>query len=473
MSNREKFTGRKLLSAIGVIFASDGASQFLRFFSNLALTWLLVPKCFGTIILVNLVRQALEMFADVGIGTHVVRSADGEKKEYLDTAWTVQLVRSFLLWGLAVVSAWPMTLRYPEHEGLGGLICAAGALAVIDALASMSVHTVYRRLEMGRLSLLNIVSQVIGAAVSIVLACFWRSPWVLAGGMFASAASRSVLSYFMLTPYRPVLRWAPVYVHDLWSFGKWIFVASALTFISGKGELFFVGSILTPEEFGKYGITFMLVQTVPMIFQSATGRVLYPFYCTEFGTDSARRRITRLRVILMLSLGVVLAGMGVFGSDLIRLLYKEDYWMPLSVVPLICLGFFFNMMNMTFSSLPLAAGESRRYTLIQFLQVVALIVTLGALALSKKIWLADVSLLDAFLIAVFIVSFIKYVMLLFCIRHYRLYSFKADAMICAGVLLAVGLFWLIHDPVMDVVNAVWEPLRESVMNLKATLKGVK
>lgn len=470
MSNREKFTARKLLSAIGVIFASDGASQFFRFFSNLVLTRLLVPECFGTILLVNLIRQALEMFADVGIGTHVVRSQDGEKKDYLDTAWTVQLVRSFLLWGLAVAAAWPMASIYNNHALLT-LIPACGALSVIDALASMSVHTVYRRLEMGRLSIVNILSQVIGAIGSIIFAWFWLSPWALAGGMFVAAISRTILSYTMLTPYRPTLRWDPAYVHELWVFGKWIFVASALTFLSGKGEFFFVGRILDMGELGKYNNTYMLVQTVPMIFQSTCGRVLYPFYCSEFGTDSARRRITRMRVLLMISLGVVLAGMAVFGTDAIRLLYLEDFWMPAAVVPLICLGFFFNMMNMTFSSLPLAAGQSRLYTIIQFLQVVALVGTLGVFAVVKHYWLTDVPMLNAFLIAVFVVSFIKYVMLLIAIRKYRLYSLKADLVICAGVLLALGFFWLIHDPVMDVVNAVWEPVMTFLKTLKTTLKG--
>jgi hypothetical protein len=37
--------------------------------------------------------QGLHMFAEVGIGTSIVQSERGDDPEFLDTAWTLQIVR--------------------------------------------------------------------------------------------------------------------------------------------------------------------------------------------------------------------------------------------------------------------------------------------------------------------------------------------------------------------------------------------
>jgi hypothetical protein len=48
--------------------------QLLRFGGNLVLAWLLVPKLFGLMALVNIFIQGLGMFSDVGIGPAIIQN---------------------------------------------------------------------------------------------------------------------------------------------------------------------------------------------------------------------------------------------------------------------------------------------------------------------------------------------------------------------------------------------------------------
>jgi hypothetical protein len=51
--------------------------------------------------LVQVFLTGLQMFSDVGIRTSVIRSNRGADPVFLNTAWTVQIMRAVFLWLLS------------------------------------------------------------------------------------------------------------------------------------------------------------------------------------------------------------------------------------------------------------------------------------------------------------------------------------------------------------------------------------
>ena len=76
-----------------------GGSQFIRLASNLLITRLLAPEIFGVMALVQVALQGLKMMSDVGISTAVMVGQRGDDPEYLNSAWTIQVIRGVLIWG--------------------------------------------------------------------------------------------------------------------------------------------------------------------------------------------------------------------------------------------------------------------------------------------------------------------------------------------------------------------------------------
>src|SRR5262245_15906691 len=91
-----------------------GTMQVLRFGFNLVLTRLIAPEVFGVMAIVNLCVQALHMFSDLGIRQCVVHHARGDDADFLNTAWTLQILRGLLLWALAAAVALPAAAFYSE-----------------------------------------------------------------------------------------------------------------------------------------------------------------------------------------------------------------------------------------------------------------------------------------------------------------------------------------------------------------------
>ena len=74
-----------------------GASHCLRLGFNLVITRILYPELFGLISLVYTIVSGLTFFCDVGITPAAVRDPRGGDRDFLNTAWTMQIVR-----GLAI-----------------------------------------------------------------------------------------------------------------------------------------------------------------------------------------------------------------------------------------------------------------------------------------------------------------------------------------------------------------------------------
>ena len=84
---------------------SFAITQGLRLASNLVLTRLLFPEAFGLMALVSVVVVGLQMFSDTGVGPAISRSPRGDDSTFLDTAWTINLIRGVLRWGLTCALA--------------------------------------------------------------------------------------------------------------------------------------------------------------------------------------------------------------------------------------------------------------------------------------------------------------------------------------------------------------------------------
>ena len=91
-----------------------GAQQAIRFGSNLILARLLFPEAFGTMALVTVLLIGLTMLSDLGIQPAIQSSKRGDDPAFLNTAWTLNIVRAVVLFLAASALAWPMAWFYQE-----------------------------------------------------------------------------------------------------------------------------------------------------------------------------------------------------------------------------------------------------------------------------------------------------------------------------------------------------------------------
>src|SRR5476649_1565669 len=65
----------------------------MRLAGTLVLTRLFAPQLFGVLAVASAVQVAIGLLTDIGLRQALIRSPNGHDRRFLDTAWTVQILR--------------------------------------------------------------------------------------------------------------------------------------------------------------------------------------------------------------------------------------------------------------------------------------------------------------------------------------------------------------------------------------------
>jgi O-antigen/teichoic acid export membrane protein len=349
-----------------------GGQQILRLGSNLVLTRMLFPRAFGLMSLVQVFMQGLQMFSDVGIGPSIIQSPRGEEESFLNTAWTIQVIRGFCLTGCAALVAYPVSNLYGAPE-LAWLLPVSALTALISGFNSTSLAVHGRRMALGRLTAQRLTAQVLSIAVMIVWAYFHRSPWALVAGNLTAALFVMIASHIWLTGIKHRFQWNSEAYRELFTFGRWIFLSTALAFLAMQLDRVLLGRLVPLEILGVYSVALILVGLPQKIITMLAAAVLFPLFSEHARSETMQvfsGRVCRVRgPLLGVGLAVTLALM--MAAPLIfRHLYDSRYAAAAWMGQLLCIYTWFILLQNSADRALLALGASRAIALSNLANVV-------------------------------------------------------------------------------------------------------
>jgi O-antigen/teichoic acid export membrane protein len=352
----------RALRGSAITAASYAVAQGLRLASNLVLARLLFPEAFGMMALVTVVIVGLQMFSDTGIGPAISRSTRGDDPAFLDTAWTVQVVRGVILWCAAAALSVPFAAFYEAPE-LQALLPVAAVALVIAGFNPTRIETAHRHLLLGRVTMLDLASQIIGIVVMVVLAWATGSVWALVAGSVVGAAAKLALTSALLPGAANRFRWDRAAGRELLGFGKWILLSTICGFAMAQGDRLILGAYLTLEQLGIYNIGYFLASFPWLLGGAVTMKVMIPLYRDDPpGAKAANAaRLRRLRWGMTSVLILLLAGMALGGVPLVGLLYDDRYAAAGAIVVMVACVQMPAVIGMTYDQAALAAGDSRGF----------------------------------------------------------------------------------------------------------------
>lgn len=344
---------------------SYAVTQGMRLVSNLILTRLLFPEAFGLMALVSVFMVGLAMFSDVGIGPAISQSPRGDDPEFLDTAWTIQVVRGALLWLAACALASPAAALYNAPE-LTQLLPAVGLTLFISGFSPTRIDTANRHLLLGRVIGLDLLAQGLGIVAMVVMAWALHSVWALVLGSIIGTMLRLALMHLGLPGRSNRLFWEAKAGAELIHFGKWIFLSTACGFLMAQGDKAILGAWLPLDELGVYNIGYFLASFPVLLGGAVIGRILIPLYRDHPPSASAGNfvRLRRLRIGLTGGILALLTLMALVGVPLVGLLYDARYAAAGAIVVAIACLQMPMVIGMTYDQSALAAGDSRNYFLV-------------------------------------------------------------------------------------------------------------
>jgi O-antigen/teichoic acid export membrane protein len=352
-----------------------GASQVLRLGGNLLLTRLLYPEFFGLMTLVNLFLVGLRLFSDVGIGLSIVQNKRGDDPAFVNTAWTIQVIRGFVLWAFCLVITYPLSVFYGKPELLW-LLPVVGLSTIADGFTSTAPFSLERRLDLRKLTVVELSIQVLQLVIMLVWAYFNRTIWALAGAGLIAAVVKMIWTHRLIPRYRNRFQWEARSVTEIFSFGRWIFVSTALTFLAEQADRLILGKLLSLEVLGIYGIALMLGDVPRQVAVALSHRVILPAASrlADLPRSELRAKILKHRRLLLLVLMGAIATLAGFGDVIINLLYDSRYSAAGWMLPLLALGIWPRLLCATIETSLYAINKMQYTTTANFCRLLSTVV---------------------------------------------------------------------------------------------------
>ncbi len=360
-SDFKALEGRAVHATIWTII-SYGATQCLRLVNSLLLTHLLMPDAFGEMTLIVTLIVGISLLSDIGLEPSVIQSPRGDETVFLNTAWTLQVVRGLILWSVAVLLAYPASLFYHDQK----LVYALPVLALsslITGLNSTNLLSLARHMGVKRLFAIDFSTQIVALVITVAWAYRWPSVWALVAGNVLSNIYKAALSHQQaVTPgVRNRLFWDSACVDEIIHFGKWIFLGTAFFFFASQSDRLILGRLVPLATLGVYGIAFQLSDVPRAVINAFSQKVGYPFISklvhlpmTEF-----RQRFLHYRGLALMVGGVLLSLMVNWGGWAVTHVYPVKYAAAGWIVTILALGLWHTLLYQTAAPVLFSLGKSK------------------------------------------------------------------------------------------------------------------
>jgi len=298
-------------------FALRITDRLFELARTIVLARVLSPNDFGLFGIALLGLSALNTFSQTGFQAALVQKK-GDIKPYLDTAWTVQVIRGFVLAGILFGIA-PYVASFFGEPMAAPLLRVLGLSAVFQGLTNIGVVYFQKELEFHKRFIYMFSGTLADLGVAIPAALILRNAWALVLGLLAGNFVRMAVSY-LIHPYRPKVWLDSPKVKELSTFGKWILGSSAIIFLATQGDDIFLGKILGATALGLYQMAFRFSNLVATEITHVTSQVTFSVYSKLQDKPPKLREAFLQTVDVVMSLSLPLAGgILVLASDFVWL----------------------------------------------------------------------------------------------------------------------------------------------------------
>lgn len=246
-----------------------------EFIRTIVLARLLVPEDFGLMGIALLAMSALESFSQTGVQEALVQK-DGDIEEYLDTAWTIQVIRGLVIAAILFFGA-PLIGAFFGEPSAVSFTRALALSEIFKGFTHIGVVYFQKELEFHKQFIYQISGTLADLLVSIPAAIILRNPWALVYGLLAGNLIRLVFS-FIISDRRLSFNVDRKYSRQLFDFGKFIFMQAIILFLLNQGDDAFVGRYLGVAALGIYQLGYRISNITATEITHVISSVTFPAY---------------------------------------------------------------------------------------------------------------------------------------------------------------------------------------------------
>jgi lipopolysaccharide exporter len=352
------------------VFVLRIVNNSLGFARTVVVARLLAPNDFGLFGVAMLALSSLEAFSETGFSQALIQKEE-DPESYLDSAWTVQVIRGLMMSALMAVGA-PLVGAFFGEPRAVPMVRVLGAAELLKSLQNIGIVYFRKELEFHRLFVYQVSGTAANLAVAVPAALILRNAWALILGLLVSNAVQATVSY-VVHDYRPRPRLDLSKSKALFDFGRWRLASSILVFLLIQGDDFFLGKLLGATALGLYQMAYRISNLPATEITHVISQVTFPAYSRLQGNLALVRqgfiRVMQLTAFLSFPLA---AGIASLASPFTSLFLGAGWSRMVPALQALTLWGVIRSLDAATSAVWLGIGKPHLPTVFQFAKVLLL-----------------------------------------------------------------------------------------------------
>jgi len=252
--------------------SAQGAGFLLRVGSLMVLARLLEPKDFGLVGMVTAFTGVLTLFRDFGLSSAAVQRSTVTEEQVSTLFWINMLVGALL--GLLAVAMAPFIAVFYHEPRLFKVTIVLAAGFFFNAAGVQHSALLQRQMRFTALSVINIVSLIVGTAIAIGGAKAGYGYWSLVA-MTVTLPIASTIGFWLTAGWVPGMPHRQAGVRSMIRFGGTVTLNGLVVYVANNFEKILLGRYWGVDALGLYGRAYQLVNIPTDNINSSVGEVAF------------------------------------------------------------------------------------------------------------------------------------------------------------------------------------------------------
>ncbi len=348
--------GDKVVSGFLWRFMERFGAYAVSFVVSVILARILDPEAYGTIALVTVFTNILQVFVESGLGRALVQKKEAEDIDFSSVFYFNMAVCLLLYCGLFAFA--PYIAQFFNNIELTSVIRVLGIILIISGLKNVQQAYVSRKMLFKKFFYATLIGTLFSAVVGICLAYWGAGVWALVAQSLANALV-DTLMLWITVKWRPKKCFSLQRLKGLLSYGWKVLIAALVGSLSDHLRQLFIAKLYTSADLAFYNKGDQIPSIVNGNVNAAIDSVIFPVMAEaqdnkESVKNMTRRAITTSTYIM----APIYIGLACCAETLIRILLTEK-WLPcVPFLRIFCITYLFYPIHTANLNAILAVGRS-------------------------------------------------------------------------------------------------------------------
>lgn len=324
-------TKQNVFSNIIWRFAERCGAQIVAFVVSIVLARILAPEAYGTIALITVFTNILQVFVDSGLGNALIQKKNADDLDF-STVFYTNLISCGILYLLVFLFA-PVIAKFYNDSSLTAIIRVLSLTIVISGVKNVQQAYVSKKLIFKKFFFATLAGTIGAAIIGIYMALKGFGVWALVAQQLFNLSIDTIILWITVK-WRPKLQFSFKRLKGLFSYGWKLLVSSLIDTTYENVRQLIIGKLYSSSDLAYYNRGKQFPNIIVTNINTSIDSVLLPTMSNEQDDKMRVRDMTRRAIKTSIYImAPLMMGLAFTANKVVKILLT-DKWMD--CVPYLC-----------------------------------------------------------------------------------------------------------------------------------------